>query len=81
MTDSRQMQAIRIEEVPEWLATDSRQMQVLGAFVHGWLSAFHLLGFAYNLQRGNRLDAIIHACGCAYDVHATIDHVLAARET
>ncbi len=57
-----------------------REIDVLGAYVHGALSALHLLGVIYNLRRGNKGDCVVHGCALLYDAHATYVHWKAAQE-
>lgn len=54
--------------------TSEQQIQLLGAFVHGVLAAFHGLGLVYNVQRGNRMDTVIHLCALSYDSWAMRKH-------
>ena len=56
-----------------------RELQVLGAYVHGVLSAFHALGVVYNYKRGNKFDALIHSLALVYDVNSTIKHYKAIK--
>ena len=56
---------------------ERKELQILAAFVHGWLAFGHLLGLAYNIKKGNRLDAILHSVVLAYDLSAVAKH---ARE-
>lgn len=51
------------------------QLQVLGAFVHGVLAAFHGLGIVYNLRKRNWKDAAIHSSVLVYDLYATKEHI------
>lgn len=54
---------------------DDSELESLALFVHGALAALHALGLVYNLRRGNRLDAIAHAIGLAYDAGAALEHL------
>ena len=55
------------------------ELDVLGAFVHGNLAAFHALGMIYNWRRRNRLDALVHALALGYDARAMLHHLRMAR--
>jgi len=52
-----------------------RQLAELGIFVHGILTALHILGLAYNLKRRNWFDCTMHSAAAAYDVYAVGKHM------
>lgn len=52
-----------------------REIQFLGAYVHGVLTAFHALGVLYNVRRQNWLDVGIHALFMVYDADSTRRHL------
>lgn len=54
-----------------------KEIETLATFVHGSLSALHLLGAVYNVKRRNWKDAIIHSGVLIYDIAATISHAKA----
>ena len=54
---------------------ESRQeVHSLACFVHGALTALHLLGMIYNGKRKNWWDVGMHGLGAAYSVKATLHH-------
>lgn len=55
------------------------EVHLLGAFCHGMLVFGHLLGVAYNIQRRNRLDIIMHIGGVAYSMKAVRHHLKEAH--
>ena len=61
------------------MSKGERDLQSLGVFVHGVLSAFHLLGLVYNFKRKNRFDCLAHASALAYDLYALRKHVKHVR--
>jgi len=56
-----------------------KEIHILGIFVHGALSAFHLLGVVYNVRRRNYWDIAIHAAGIAYSARSTLHHAKEAE--
>lgn len=58
---------------------DRHELEVLGAFVHGVLTAFHGLGLLYNARQGNNVDCAMHAGALVYDAWAMRKHWRAAR--
>uniref|UniRef100_A0A6M3LSZ4 Uncharacterized protein n=1 Tax=viral metagenome TaxID=1070528 RepID=A0A6M3LSZ4_9ZZZZ len=59
---------------------DDGELDALGAFVHGWLAAFHALGVIYNWRRRNRADMLIHALALGYDTRAMLHHLKQAHQ-
>lgn len=55
------------------------QMEELSMFVHGILTAFHVLGIAYNVKRGKWGDVVAHSLAAAYDLWATDRHARDVR--
>ena len=51
-----------------------QEIQMLGTYVHGALSALHALGIIYNLKRENYWDAVFHCAWFVYDADATRRH-------
>lgn len=52
-----------------------RKVEQIAAGVHGALAFGHLLGFFWNLQRGNYIQCVIHALGVGYDSWAVTQHL------
>ena len=57
----------------------SHELEVLAAFVHGTLAAFHLLGIVYNERRGNKFDVAVHSVGLCYDLRCVHKHYKAMK--
>lgn len=51
-----------------------KESEVLASFVHGALSAGHLLGFLYNVRRANWKTAGFHLGAFTFDCWAAFDH-------
>ena len=50
-------------------------MHQMSSFVHGSLTALHILGVAYGIRRKNWLDVAAHTFGVAFSVRATAHHI------
>jgi hypothetical protein len=57
----------------------NKEIHVLGAYVHGALTALHTLGLVYNLRRRNWWDVVAHAVGVVYDARSVAHHAREAR--
>ena len=57
------------------LRRHDNQVEVLAVFVHGALTALHLLGAVYNARKRNWLDVTAHTVAAGYDVWAVTKHV------
>lgn len=53
---------------------DALMVQDMALGVHAVLCALHLLGVAYNVKRGNRLDLAAHVMAAAYDARCVYVH-------
>lgn len=51
-----------------------RQIHALGVFVHGALTALHLLGIVFNAKRRQWADVAIHSGGVIYSAGAVNRH-------
>lgn len=58
---------------------DERELETLAAAVHGALATLHLLGFLYNVRRGNAFDTVVHGITAIYDINAVRIHRKALR--
>ena len=50
------------------------EVHVLGAYVHGALTALHVLGLGYNVRRRNWTDVALHLAWVVYDARAMRHH-------
>lgn len=51
-----------------------KEVHRYAAFIHGMLTALHIVGIVYNVRRRNRLDTVVHGAAMAYSLHATFHH-------
>jgi hypothetical protein len=52
----------------------TNDLDILGAYVHGALTALHALGVVYNVRRRNWFDVIFHTGWLVYDATSTLHH-------
>jgi hypothetical protein len=52
----------------------NHELEVLAIFVHGALSALHVLGAVYNVRKRNWFDVVAHSAAAGYDVWAVGKH-------
>lgn len=64
------------EEAPAPGGEAVRELDALGAFVHGALAFGHALGLVYNARRGNKVDVAVHGAALLYDLWAARKHYL-----
>src|SRR4051812_41183497 len=55
------------------------EVHVLAAFVHGALTALHLLGLVYNLRRRHPVQTALHVGGVVFSAHAVRHHLKAGQ--
>jgi hypothetical protein len=65
-----------MHQATEQLPTNSSvHLEELCVFVHGVLTAFHVLGIAHNVRKRNWFDTGMHTASAIYDLYAVADHV------
>lgn len=55
-------------------------MHQMSSFVHGSLTALHVLGVCYGIRRKNWYDVAAHTFGVAFSVRATAHHIKQTKE-
>lgn len=58
---------------------NEHQLQLMAAFVHGFLLFGHGLGMIYNAKRRNRVDMAVHSLAVLYHLRSTYKHIQAAK--
>lgn len=54
--------------------SNSKEVEVLSAFVHGALALGHLLGVLYNIRHRNWRTTVFHTAAFTFDLWATGEH-------
>jgi hypothetical protein len=64
----------RDERVARALSREPPELHALACFVHGALTALHVLGAVYNCRRRNWWDVMAHLAAAAYDARSVRHH-------
>jgi hypothetical protein len=56
------------------LSREAPELHALACFVHGALTALHVLGAVYNCRRRNWWDVMAHMAAAAYDARSARHH-------
>jgi hypothetical protein len=68
------MHNARTEKSDEFVSREPPEVHALGCFVHGALTALHVLGAVYNYRRRNRWDLVAHVAAALYDARSVRHH-------
>ena len=68
------MHNARTEKSDEFASREPPEVHALGCFVHGALTALHVLGAVYNYRRRNRWDLVAHIAAALYDARSVRHH-------
>ena len=64
----------RTDTTDAFLSREPPEVHALGCFVHGALTALHVLGAVYNYRRRNRWDVFAHLAAALYDARSVRHH-------
>jgi hypothetical protein len=62
------------ETIDHVVTRDPPELHALACFVHGALTALHVLGAIYNCRRRNWRDVVVHVAAAAYDARSVRHH-------
>jgi hypothetical protein len=62
------------ENINHVVTRDPPELHALACFVHGALTALHVLGAIYNCRRRNWRDVVVHVAAAAYDARSVRHH-------
>jgi hypothetical protein len=60
--------------ISEFVSREPPEVHALGCFVHGALTALHMLGAVYNYRRRNSWDVVAHIAAALYDARSARHH-------
>ena len=68
------MDKTRTDHRGDFVSREPPEVHALGCFVHGALTALHMLGAVYNYRRRNRWDVVAHIAAALYDARSVRHH-------